>query len=163
MKDKRKRYLVTAEALILFVIAILVIVFCGSDESQKEFEQPFGDYEIGDKQEVLAEAETEREQPVITFTGYGKYAVSVDMPTVELNNPDNNFVDMVFTVTDKESNMLIARTDRVAPGDYAYINIMDFYPTKGVYTLSISTATYDRTTNQQMNGIYQEMEVLVNK
>lgn len=101
------------------------------------------------------------ETPTITFAGYGKYTVTKEYPSVELKNPDGNFVDMVFTVYDSETNDLIARTNKVPAGKYVYVNVVDYYKEPGVYTIVIETSTYDAESGAQMNGMNQKMEVTV--
>ena len=41
--------------------------------------------------------------PTITFSGYGKFAVSKERPEVEFSNPATNFVDMQFTLIERLS------------------------------------------------------------
>ena len=68
---------------------------------------------------------------------------------------------MVFTLTDKDSGTIIARTDKVSPGNYVYVDVSSFYTKAGTYTLLIDTSTYDVETGAQMNGMHQEAEVTV--
>ena len=125
-------------------------------------EQPVGNFEVSDNQKEKEEVEkVPSEIPTITFAGYGKYSVSADRPSVELKNPDVNFVDMVFTLTDKASGELIARTGKVAAGEFVYVNVMDFYKESGVYDVQVSISTFDSETGTPMNGMNQEMEIVV--
>lgn len=103
----------------------------------------------------------ETEVPTITFAGYGKYTVTEEFPSVEVKNPEGNFVDMVFTLTDEATGEIISRTDKVAAGKFAYVNVLDFYTEAGVYTVLINVATFDAESGEQMNGINQKMEVTV--
>lgn len=121
-----------------------------------------GDFVVSDDRQTQPTEETEQtDTPTITFSGYGKYTVSNDSPNVELYNPDINFVDMVFTLTDEITGEIIARTGRVPAGKYVYVNVMDFYTEPGVYNILINVATFDAETGAQMNGINQKMEVTV--
>ena len=76
-----------------------------------------------------------------------------DYPSVELKNPEGNFVDMVFTLTDEATGEIIARTGKVPAGKFAYVDVMKFYTEPGVYTVLINVATFDAQTGAQMNGI----------
>lgn len=121
-----------------------------------------GDIDIWDEQQTRpTDPKDESEVPTITFAGYGKYTVNEEYPSVEVKNPEGNFVDMVFTLTDQASGELIARTGRVPAGKFAYVNVMDFYKEAGVYTVLINVATFDAESGAQMNGINQKMEVTV--
>lgn len=120
-----------------------------------------GDIVIGDQQTRPVETTPTEEVPTITFAGYGKYTVTEEYPSIEVKNPEGNFVDMVFTLTDQATGEIIARTGKVPAGKYAYVNVMDFYTEAGVYTVLINVATFDAETGAQMNGINQKMEVTV--
>lgn len=123
-----------------------------------------GDIGIFDEQQTRpTEPKDETEVPTITFAGYGKYTVNAEYPSVELKNPENNFVDMVFTLTDQTTGEIIARTGKVPAGKFAYVDVMKFYQEAGVYTVLINVATFDAETGKQMNGINQKMEVTVQK
>ena len=121
-----------------------------------------GDFGIFDEQQNKpTEGTTPGEIPTITFAGYGKYIVSEEHPSVELKNPEGNFVNMVFTLKDEKTGEVIARTDEVPAGKYVYVNVMNFYKEAGVYTILINVATFDAETGTQMNGVNQKMEVTV--
>lgn len=121
-----------------------------------------GDIDIFDEQQTRpTEPKDETEVPTITFAGYGKYTVNAEYPSVEVKNPEGNFVDMVFTLTDQATGEIIARTGKVPAGKFAYVDVMKFYTQPGVYTVLINVATYDAETGTQMNGINQKMEVTV--
>ena len=122
-----------------------------------------GEITIGDQQTRPVETKPTEEVPTITFAGYGKYTVTEEYPSVELKNPEGNFVDMVFTLTDQATGEVIARTGRVPSGKFAYVNVMDFYTEAGVYTVLINVATFDAESGAQMNGINQKMEVTVQR
>lgn len=99
--------------------------------------------------------------PTITFAGYGKFTVSSENPYIEVSNPSQNFVDMVFTIKDEKSGEIIARTAKVSAGQYAYVDVVSFYVVPGTYTVCIETSTFDAATGAQMNGMNQKMEVIV--
>ena len=69
--------------------------------------------------------------------------------------------DFVFTVKDSESKKLIGKTDKVSPGKFVYMNVLDFYKTPGVYNVDINISTYDSETGAQLNGVNQKMEITV--
>lgn len=121
-----------------------------------------GDIDIFDEQQTRPTTpKDETEVPTITFAGYGKYTVTPDYPAVEVKNPEGNFVDMVFTLTDEATGEIIARTGKIPAGKFGYIDVMEFYKEAGVYTVLINVATYDAQSGAQMNGINQKMEVTV--
>lgn len=121
-----------------------------------------GDIDIFDEQQQKPTVpKDDGEVPTITFAGYGKYTVMPDYPSVELKNPEGNFVDMVFTLTDEATGEIIARTGKVPAGKFAYVDVMKFYTEPGVYNVLINVATFDAESGAQMNGINQKMEVTV--
>lgn len=124
-----------------------------------------GDIGIFDEQQTrpTVPVDDNGEVPTITFAGYGKYTVNEEYPSVELKNPEGNFVDMVFTLTDQATSEIIARTGKVPAGKFAYVDVMKFYQEAGTYMVLINVATFDAETGAQMNGINQKMEVIVQK
>ena len=121
-----------------------------------------GDIDIFDEQQTRpTKPKDETEVPTITFAGYGKYTVTTEYPAVEVKNPEGNFVDMVFTLTDEATGEVIARTGKIPAGKFGYVDVMKFYKEDGVYTVLINVATFDAETGAQMNGINQKMEVTV--
>ena len=169
-KEKNKKnWLWVIIGILVVVIILLLLRSCGSGQvvdtpvsNEPVIEQPVGNFEVSDKQHEREEVEpVPVDDRTITFAGYGKYTISADKPTVEMKKPDVNFVNMVFTLTDKASGELIARTGNVAPGEFVYVNIMDFYKTAGTYNVEIVISTFDSETGTPMNGMNQEMEVLV--
>lgn len=160
--EAKGRLLILILFLLLGLIGGMVCVYNRSVFPAKEDLPIIGNVDIVDEQQNRpVESKPESEVPTITFSGYGKYTVNEEHPSVEVSNPEINFVDMVFTLTDQDSGEIIARTDRVAAGKYAYVNVKDFYKEPGVYTILINIATYDAETGEQMNGINQKMEVTV--
>ena len=161
----KKRAIITTIIIAIIIIIILLLRSCGTGNSQpstKEPDYPIGNFEVGDKQETEKPSTTPSgDTPTITFAGYGKYNISKDNSKIELSNPEVNFVSMVFTLTDKDSGTIIARTDKVSPGNYVYVDVSSFYTKAGTYTLLIDTSTYDVETGAQMNGMHQEAEVTV--
>lgn len=120
---------------------------------------PFGNFEVGGKRDNKAEEETDGVE-YITFSGFGKYEVSAEYPNVELSNPEGNICDMIFTLSDKETGDVIARTGKVAAGDYVYVNVVDYYTQPGTYIVTVNIESYGEDGNP-MNGLDQEMEVTV--
>ena len=121
-----------------------------------------GDVSIGEQQTRPTTPPVEQgDVPTITFAGYGKYTVNSEYPSVEVKNPEGNFVDMIFTLTDQDSGEIIARTEKVPAGKFAYVDVVKFYGKPGTYTVLINVATFDAQTGEQMNGINQKMEVTV--
>ncbi len=156
----KKFYIIIA--VLVMLILLLLLRSCGNDANtmQPQPEAPVGNFEITDQ--AHGKEETEKaENRTITFAGFGEYKVSEKAPSVELKNPDRNFVDMVFTLTDKETGELIAKTGKIPAGKFVYVNVMDFYKEKGVYTININISTYDSETGAEMNGMEQEVKTVV--
>jgi hypothetical protein len=166
--DKKENVFVEVKSRLLIII-LLILIGIGLLFGTMSMLNPdivddlpiIGDIVIGDQQHRPTKPNQNGEIPTITFAGYGKYTVSEEFPSVELKNPAGNFVDMVFTLTDKDSGEIIARTDKVPAGKFAYVNVMNFYKEPGVYTVLITVSTFDAETGTPMNGINQKMEVTV--
>ena len=165
-------YLITVihkfRALLLLLLAFLAIalitiplLFSNKPIEPVQEQTPIGNYEVGGKQEKPVEVKPQEEVPTITFTGYGKYTVSKDSPCIELHNSEVNFVDMVYTISDEATGDVIARTEKVSPGNYVYVNVVDYYKVAGNYNVLIVTSTTDSESGQAMNGMNQRMEVIV--
>lgn len=152
-------------ALSLCVPPILGVIGFGPNTSyDPSVDLPaIGDVDISDEQQTrpTTPPTPEGEVPTITFAGYGKYTVNSEYPSVEMKNPEGNFVDMIFTLTDEASGEIIARTNKVPAGKFAYVDVVKFYGEPGTYTVLINVATFDAQTGEQMNGINQKMEVTV--
>jgi len=125
-----------------------------------EIENPVGNFEITDQAQKKEETQKE-EVRTITFAGFGGYNISETAPNIELKNSDKNFVDMVFELTDKETGELIARTGKIPAGKFVYVNVMDFYKEKGTHDVKINISTYDSETGTAMNGMEQEMKLII--
>lgn len=149
--------------ILLFGICLgLVLPFTGTGVPVIDNLPIIGDFDISDNPIIRPTEPTDSaETPTITFAGYGKYIVNKEYPAVELKNPERNFVNMVFTLTDEATGEVIARTGNVPAGKYAYVNVMDFYKEPGTYTVLINVATFDAETGESMNGMNQKMEVTV--
>jgi hypothetical protein len=133
--------------------------------SIEEGEETQGNFIVGGKQEQInkdTESQEDDSSDIgdITFTGYGKYEVSEKYPYIELSNPEANVVNFVFTLSDKETGDIIAKTGKIAPGEYLYVDVMDYYKTAGDYSVHIVVETFDSDGNQY-NGINQDMELTV--
>lgn len=154
--------------ILLFFIGIgllgLLLIPRGTAPVDPSVDLPaIGDVDISDEQQTRPTTPPvpEGEVPTITFAGYGKYTVNAEYPSVEMKNPEGNFVDMIFTLTDEASGEIIARTNKVPAGKFAYVDVVKFYGEPGTYTVLINVATFDAQTGEQMNGINQKMEVTV--
>ncbi len=148
-------------------IALLIglIVFLMNNKETIIVEDPgsTGEYEISESQKEKVEEEEPvvKNDDTITFSGYGKYTVTEKNPNIEVKNSAKNIVDFKFTLKDKETGDIIASTKKVRPGEYLYVNVVNYYKTPGVYKVIIETSTFDIESGQQMNGMNQEMEVTV--
>lgn len=160
-EEKKSRNPIIAGILVLIIIIILLFLrSCGTGGSDTQLDSPIGNFQVSDEQYTDDDVK-EEEKPTVTFDGYGTYTVTADKPNVELKNPEVNFVDMVFTLTDKETGEIIVRTDKVAAGNFVYVNVMDFYKEQGVYDVLINISAYDSETGTQLNGLSHEMELTV--
>ena len=151
--------------IVLLVIAGLVgstvPKFLSRPPEPAVVEAPVGNFKVGAKQEQAAAEETPEEAKTITFSGYGTYTVSKDAPNVELSNPEGNFVNMQFTLTDDLTGDVIARTNLVAPGNYVYANVMEYYKDKtGEFDVTVNISTYTDD-GQQMNGVNEAMKLII--
>lgn len=107
----------------------------------------FGDAQVGGKQEMadISQDDTSQQEKLedrIRFAGYGTAYVSAERQSIELSNPSVNTVDFVFTVKDKATGEVLAVTDSVAPGQYAYVNVYEHFKGTTGGVLSINTATF---------------------
>jgi len=155
-------------AAILVLIILLLLRACGRQEEEPP-KLPTGDFEVTD---TLRPEETppddgagggEEAVSYISFAVNLKYEVSPEVPEIELRNPEGNFVDFVFALTDVGSGELIARTGRVPAGKYVYVNVADFYTAPGSYDVALTITTYDAQSGTQMNGLDQTVKVMVRK
>lgn len=162
-KSKKFRKLMIIGICMTIVLLACLLIFraCSTNENSKNTDSTYGNYEVTDgriKHEVKKE---EKNIGYIKFAGYGQYEVSKEQPNIELSNPTTNYTDFVFTVKDSESKKLIGKTDKVAPGKFVYMNVVDFYKTPGVYNVDINITTYDSESGAQLNGVNQKMEITV--
>lgn len=164
-KKKGKKTRRTITILTIIVIIILLLLRCcgsGGKTPSNSDEPPIGNVVIsGEQQPDEEEPDVDPEQKYITFSGYEKCTVSADKPNLEFKNPEQNPCYMVFTLTDRETGEVIARTDKVAPGEFAYINVIDTYPEAGVYTVDVDISTTDVETGSGMNGLSHKIEITV--
>lgn len=160
---KKKRGVITAIAIILIIILLLLMRSCaGGPSKAPDDHEVIGNFTETDTQQTVEKEEKKEEEiPSITFAGYGQRTVSKDDRTIELRNPENNFVDMVFTVTDEATGEVIAKTNKVEAGKYVYVDMMDFYKTPGTYQVDIDISTTDHETGEGMNGLHQDVELTV--
>lgn len=163
-KGKKTRRTVTMLTIIIIII-LLLLRCCGSGGKtpvNDEPKGPIGNIVISDEQQKEDKpAKVDPDQKYITFSGYEERTVSADAPNLEFFNPEWNPCYMVFTITDRESGEIIARTDKVAPGEYAYVNVMDTYPEAGVYTVDVDISTSSIEDGSGMNGLSHKIEITV--
>lgn len=166
--DGKENVFVEVKSRLLIIILLFGLLFglllgsCffGGPETPEPL-PTVGDFSTTDEQETRPTNPPAESVPSITFAGYGRYTVSSAHPSVELHNPANNFVDMVFTLKDEATGDLIARTDKVPAGKFVYVNVMNYYAEAGVYNILIEVSTFDAESGDQMNGLNQKMEVTV--
>lgn len=65
---------------------------------------------------------------------------------------------MIFSIIDKETKEINAKTNEINPGEFVYVNVVDYYKEPGNYEVTISTDTYS-SDGQQMNGMNQETAI----
>lgn len=148
--------------IVVLITCILIFRSCSSDVTKSNMENTYGNYEVTDGRIKYKPKDAgDDDIGYIKFAGYGQYEVSKEQPCIELSNPSTNFTDFVFTVKDSESKKLIGKTDKVSPGKFVYMNVMDSYKTPGVYNVDINITTYDSETGAQLNGVNQKMEITV--
>ena len=156
---QKKKTAVIIVAIIVLLIALFLILMPKETPSANP---AFGVFEVTENRRGgSASQDTDSGNSCISFFGYGKSLVSEKNPSIELYNPSQNTVKMVFEVLDSETNELIARTNDVLPGEYAYVNVVDFYKSAGVYSIDIITSTMDAGTDTPMNGMHQQMEIII--
>lgn len=163
-KNKSAKLYVTIGLSLLGILIICFLIFriCSTFSEINNTDEPYGKYEITDgRQKQVISDGSESDAGYIKFAGYGKYEVSEESPSIELSNPSSNFTDFVFVVRDSETQELIGKTEKVSPGKFVYMNVMDFYKTPGLYNVDINVSTYDSVTNAQLNGVNQKMEIIV--
>lgn len=160
---KFNRWVIIVICLMIVVLTSLIVFrSCSSDANRNNNDNTYGKYEVTDgriKHEV--KDKDDNDIGYIKFAGYGQYEVSKEQPSIELSNPSTNFTDFVFTVKNAESKKLIGKTEKVSPGKFVYMNVLDFYKTPGVYNVDINITTYDSETGVQLNGVNQKMEITV--
>ena len=165
-KDGRSHKTKTAVRLLLIITIIIIILMllraCGTLSRVPQEDAPIGDFEITDTQRPgTAGQEAEEEAPRIAFALQLSYEVSAESPEIEFRNPEENFVDFVFTLTDVASGEQVARTGRVPAGKYVYVNVADFYAEPGVYDVALHISTFDMESGEQKNGLNQTVELVV--
>ena len=148
--------------VILAILAAALLLPRTDGESVAAERQTGGSYEVtGEKRErVEAEAEVEKQTDYITFTGYGEYTVDALNPSVEFTNPIENTAIMFYAVYDKTDGTLIAQTDGVAPGEYAYVNVYDYFGSPGEYIVHVVTET-ESPEGEPLSGVDNDMRIIV--
>lgn len=140
------------------VILLLVFRFAVNPDARPDAQ---GDALVGDRIERVEEDDGETSEPVvekledrIAFAGYGKAIISEKNPYMELYNPDVNTVDFVYSVADKATGEVIAVTESVPPGKYAYVNVMEHFrgTSGGFVMITVSTFASDNTPRSGFNA-----------
>ena len=163
-KNKKVALFIKITIGLILALAVFLLIFraCSNDTDKTNADTPYGNYEVTDGRKKYEKKDNNSDDAgYIKFSGYGKYEVSAENPSIELSNPSSNDADFVFTVKDSETQQLIGKTEKVSPGKFVYMNVMDFYKTPGVYNVDINISTYDSVTDVQLNGVNQKMEITV--
>lgn len=162
-KSKKFYKLVIIVICLMIVVLTSLVIFrsCSSDANRSNNNNTYGKYEVTDGRIKYKPKDAGDDIGYIKFAGYGQYEVSKEQSCIELSNPATNFTDFVFTVKDAESKKLIGKTEKVSPGKFVYMDVVDFYKTPGVYNVDINITTYDSETGAQLNGVNQKMEIIV--
>ncbi len=162
-KERRKKIITTIAFVVLIIIIIILLLrSCGNSDYNPDNPLPDetqGEWNIGDKRPD----ETQDSSIVpesITFSGSDKYTVSPNRKEIELTNPEINQVNFVFTITDTQTGEVIAKTGKVAPSQYVYINIYDYFKEAGSYDVTIDISTFSFG-GQQLNGASTKAVVTV--
>lgn len=156
-RKSKKRKIITGVILTIIIIVILLLLRC-CEKKEGPTDPPVGDFEITDEQKEQDESSDENVIPQITFVGRGEYTVSKVSPSIELRNSEKNKdlgANFVFSLIDAKTNDTIAVTDQVKPGQYVYVNMLDYYKNNGSYDIKININVTDKNGNQ-MNGMNQD-------
>ncbi len=152
--EKRKKLLTTIAFIILIIIIILLLLkSCGDSghtPGNTPTDGPQGSWDVGEQRPTPTQ-DVNIVPENITFSGHNKYTVSTDNKDIELTNPSVNLANFVFTVTDAQTNEIIAKTGKVAPGQYVYINLYDYFKKVGSYNVIINISAYSFA-GAQLNG-----------
>ncbi len=167
MESENKHTQVKAKKIltvIAFVLLIIIIIFLLLRSCENTPDKPFpdqtqGEWNIGDKRPDQTQ-ESSIIPENITFLGSDRYTVSKNNKDIEMINPKINQVNFVFTVTDAKTGEVIAKTDKVAPGQYVYINLYDHFKKEGSYDIVIDISTFSFS-GAQLNGVNAKAVVLV--
>lgn len=106
------------------------------------------------------------EEPFVTpdsiiIPGYSDIYISSDKPNVQLINPDNNTVNMVYEIL--YNDKVIYETDgAITVGKVVNANLFDIFNGKeGKYDLVFRISTYDVDTNIMCNGATQSVVLTI--
>ncbi len=165
-RQERRKKILNRIAFVCLIIIIIVLLLrsCGNGEKYPDIILPDdtetqGDFNIGDKRPTLPQ-DSSIVPESITFSGSDKYTVSPSSKEIELTNPEVNQANFVFTVTDKASGEVIAKTGKVAPGQYVYINIFDHYQKAGNYDITVEISVFSYG-GSKLNGASAKAVVTV--
>ncbi len=161
-KERRKKIIVSIAFVVLIIIIIILLLrSCGNNNypDNPNPDQTQGEWNIGDKRPDQTQ-DSNIVPENITFSGSDKYTVSPSQKEIEMTNPEINQVNFVFTITDTKTGEVIARTGKVAPGQYVYINIYDHFKEAGSYDVTIDISTFSFA-GTQLNGASAKAVVTV--
>ncbi len=162
IRERQKKILTAIAFIVLItVIIILLIRSFGSNEpsDNPSPDQTQGEWVIGGKRPEGTQ-NTSIVPENITFSGNDKYTVSSKNKEIELTNPENNQANFVFTVKDARTGEVIAKTGKVAPGQYVYVNIYDHFKKAGGYDITVDISAYSFA-GTQLNGASAKAVVTV--
>ena len=94
-----------------------------------------------------------------TFPGYANLYFSKDSNKLQLINPDENTVYLVYDI--KLDGTSIIKTKAIKPGNMKEVNLVDVLA-KGNYTLIFSISTYDVNSQSPCNSVDQVVNVTIN-
>ncbi len=134
--------------IVVLIIIIIVLLLRSCEHDDLPLDETQGEWNIGDKrpdgtQDTMPEN--------LTFSGSNKYTVSPNKKEIEMTNPAVNQANFVFTITDTKTGKVIAKTGKVAPGQYVYINIYDYFKEAGSYDVAIDISAFSFA-GAQLNG-----------
>ncbi len=152
-RERRKTVIIAAVFVVLIAVIIVLLVrsfSLGNNSDAVSPDETQGEWIIGGKRPEGTQ-DTSIVPSNITFSGNDRYTVSPSNKEIELSNPEGNQANLVFTVKDTRTGEVIAKTARLSPGQYVYINIYDHFKKAGSYdiTVEISAFSYAGT---QLNG-----------
>lgn len=102
--------------------------------------------------------DTKAVQESITIPGYADLYVSEESPNIQLINPSDNSVYLIYTI--KEGDNVIYETKAIENGKMVNVNMFKLL-SKGKHELSFIITTYDIKTQAPCNGATQTVSLTV--